>query len=154
MFVHKLHYCFLKTLRFDFLSIIIFAIFTRYTFYVVIYLFFLVPPRIAPFNFDEPIYSGQSTQVTCLVSEGDTPLNISWWFQKSDNSKLVPLPSGVSVNKMGSKLSMLFIETASSYFVGSYACVVENRAGSSKYTSALNVHGKMVFFFYPCKPNL
>ncbi|KAL4143242.1 hypothetical protein QTP88_005598 [Uroleucon formosanum] len=99
-----------------------------------------VPPRIVPFAFDEPIYSGQSAQITCLVSEGDAPLNISWWFRKSDESELRPLPSGISVNKMGSKLSMLFIESTSSYFAGNYACVVENRAGSSKHTSALNVH--------------
>ncbi|VVC30731.1 Immunoglobulin subtype,Immunoglobulin-like domain,Immunoglobulin-like fold,Immunoglobulin subtype [Cinara cedri] len=104
-----------------------------------------VPPRIVPFNFEEPIYSGQSAQITCLVSEGDTPLNITWWFRKSDKSELIPLPSGISVNKMGSKLSMLFIESTSAYFAGNYACIVENRAGSSKYTSALNVHGKMIF---------
>lgn len=117
---------------------------------------FLVPPRIVPFNFDEPIYSGQSAQITCLVSEGDTPLNISWWFRKSDKSELIPLPSGISVNKMGTKLSMLFIESTSSYFAGNYACVVENRAGSSKYTSTLNVHGKIMalmqckLFDYAC----
>jgi len=105
---------------------------------------FIVPPRIVPFNFEEPIFSGQSAQITCLVSEGDAPMNISWWFRKSDNSELIPLPSGISVNKMGSKLSMLFIESTSSYFAGNYACVVENRAGSSKYMSTLNVHGKMI----------
>lgn len=79
------------------------------------------------------------------MSEGDTPLNISWWFRKSDKSELIPLPSGISVNKVGSKLSMLFIESTSAYFAGNYACVVENRAGTSKYTSTLNVHGKMIF---------
>lgn len=117
------------------------TIFRFFFFYCYVFIF-LVPPRIVPFAFDEPIYSGQSAQITCLVSEGDAPLNISWWFRKSDQSELKPLPSGISVNKMGSKLSMLFIESTSSYFAGNYACVVENRAGSSKHTSALNVHGK------------
>lgn len=112
---------------------------------IVMILLFLVPPRIVPFNFDEPIYSGQSAQITCLVSEGDAPMNITWWFRKSDKSELVPLiTNGISVNKMGSKLSMLFIESTSSFFAGIYACVVENRAGSSKYTSTLNVHGKTI----------
>lgn len=104
---------------------------------------FLVPPRIVPFNFEERIFSGQSAQITCLVSEGDAPLNITWWFQKSDESELIPLPSGISVNKMGSKLSVLFIEFTSSYIAGNYACIVENKAGSSKYTSTLNIHGKI-----------
>lgn len=112
---------------------------------ILLWFLILVPPRIVPFNFDEPIYSGQSAQITCLVSEGDAPMNITWWFRKSDKSELVPLiTNGISVNKMGSKLSMLFIESTSSYFAGIYACVVENRAGSSKYTSTLNVHGNSI----------
>lgn len=108
----------------------------------------LVPPRIVPFNFEELIFSGQSAQITCLVSEGDAPLNITWWFQKSDESELIPLPSEISVNKMGSKLSMLFIESTSSYFAGNYACIVENRAGSSRHTSKLNVHGNTNLILY------
>jgi hypothetical protein len=135
-------------LRLDFLKIFL----IKLAFHFIVYIFvvnFIVPPRIVPFNFDEPIYSGQSAQITCLVSEGDTPLNISWWFRKSDNSELIPLPNGITVNKMGTKLSMLFIESTSSYFAGSYACIVENRAGTSKYTSTLNVHGKMILT--PCK---
>lgn len=100
-----------------------------------------------PFSFEEPIFSGQSAQVTCLVSQGDGPLNVTWWFRRVDDhgggmSKPMPLPGGVSVNKMGSKLSVLFIESASSYFAGTYSCVVTNRAGTSEYASALNVHGK------------
>lgn len=119
---------------------------TQYRFQLKVYIidFFrniLVPPRIVPFSFDEPIFSGQSAQITCLVSEGDTPLNISWWFHESDELPLSPLPNGISVNKMGNKLSMLFIENTSSYFAGHYVCLVENRAGRSKYTASLNVHG-------------
>lgn len=102
---------------------------------------FLVPPRIVPFDFGEPIFFGQSTQITCLVSKGDEPLNIFWRFQKSGKTELIPLPSGISVNKMGRQLSVLFIEFASSNFAGNYTCIVENNAGNDQYTSTLNVHG-------------
>lgn len=76
-------------------------------------------------------------------------MNISWWFRESDKSKLLPLPDGTTVNKMGSKLSLLFIESTSSYLVGYYVCIVVNRAGTSEYTSKLNIHGKIIVI--PCK---
>lgn len=44
---------------------------------------------------------------------------------------------------MGSKVSMLYIEAASSYHAGNYTCIATNKAGRANYTATLNVHGKM-----------
>lgn len=101
-----------------------------------------VAPRIEPFSFGDPVYDGQSTQVTCFVSEGDTPLDLFWTFSGRAGPAASPLRGGVSVNKMGSKVSMLYIDAASSSrHAGNYTCVATNRAGRADRTATLNVHG-------------
>lgn len=102
-----------------------------------------VAPRIEPFSFGDPVYDGQSTQVTCFVSEGDPPLDLFWTFSGRAGPAASPLRGGVSVNKMGSKVSMLYIDAASSSrHAGNYTCVATNRAGRADRTATLNVHGK------------
>lgn len=99
----------------------------------------LVHPRIVPFSFEEPIFAGQAAQVTCLVSEGDLPIDISWTFHGNvDMSAL-----GVSINRIGSKTSMLLIETSMGDHQGNYTCVAKNKAGVTHYTTTLHVHGKL-----------
>lgn len=99
----------------------------------------LVHPRIVPFSFEEPIFAGQAAQVTCLVSEGDLPIDISWTFHGIvDMSAL-----GVSINRIGSKTSMLLIETSMGDHQGNYTCVAKNKAGVTHYTTTLHVHGKL-----------
>ncbi|RZF32483.1 hypothetical protein LSTR_LSTR016773 [Laodelphax striatellus] len=101
---------------------------------------FLVLPRIIPFDFGEsPIFAGEAAQVTCLVSQGDPPLDISWSFHGlGDLSQL-----GLSTNKVGKKASMLLIESASSHHRGNYTCSVRNPAGSVNYSTSLEIHGKL-----------
>ncbi|XP_050520758.1 cell adhesion molecule Dscam2 isoform X10 [Daktulosphaira vitifoliae] len=97
----------------------------------------MVIPRIEPFSFSDPIYDGQSAQITCLVSEGDLPLNLFWTYHDAET---LPLRGGISINKMGSKVSMLYIEAASSNHAGNYTCIASNRAGRANYTATLHVH--------------
>ncbi|KAL1463709.1 hypothetical protein WDU94_015435 [Cyamophila willieti] len=95
-----------------------------------------VPPRIIPFTFEEPIFAGESAQVTCLISQGDNPLNISWSFSSAEDlSKL-----GILVQSLGGKGSHLLIEAAGSQHRGNYSCIVSNRAGTIRYSTSLNVH--------------
>lgn len=101
---------------------------------------FLVPvlPHIAPFSFgDSPVHSGQSAQVTCLVSEGDLPLTITWSFQ----GKLIDSNSGVITTNIGKKANSLLIDSVSEVQSGNYTCTAQNRAGSSDYTASLDVYG-------------
>lgn len=97
----------------------------------------LVPPRIIPFYFSSsPIYSGQSVQVTCLVSEGDLPLDIFWDFKGTSE--------GVSTHKLGRQGSTLLIDDVDFEHRGNYMCYAKNVAGIVSYSATLNVHGKLV----------
>lgn len=99
-----------------------------------------VLPKILPFTFGEsPMFAGQAAQVTCLVSEGDSPLDISWGFSKgSDFDDL-----GILVNKVGKKGSTLFIESISSRHQGNYTCFAKNPAGVVTYSAHLEIHGNI-----------
>lgn len=105
----------------------------KYVFFVIS----LVVPKIVPFTFgDSPIFAGQSTQITCLISEGDSPINITWVFDGSDKIK------SLGVSTMGGpKVSMLFIDSVDSRHTGNYTCIATNKAGSVEYTTVLGVHG-------------
>lgn len=99
-------------------------------------------PRIVPFEFKKPIFAGQSAQVTCLVSEGDTPMDISWSFESS-----VPFTEiGISTHKFGYQGSVLLIAETNASHQGRYTCSVKNNAGTANFSTLLDVHGKI----YPC----
>lgn len=105
----------------------------------VFYFVFVVSPKIVPFHFEDPIFAGQSAQVTCLASEGDLPLEINWFFQHSNISSL----NGVSTTKIGKRASLLLIEPSSYEHNGNYTCMASNKAGRSNYTAILNINGKI-----------
>lgn len=99
----------------------------------------LVPPRIIPFSFGEsPIFAGEAAQVTCLVSAGDPPLDISWSF----HSKAEMAQLGISTMKNGQKASMLLIESAGYQHRGVYTCTAKNPAGVTNFSTTLDIHGR------------
>ena len=75
--------------------------------------------------------------MTCLVSEGDSPLDITWSFQGTDLSSQM----GISTARFGRKTSVLVIDPANSGHRGNYTCTVRNPAGYVNYTANLEVHG-------------
>lgn len=96
-----------------------------------------LPPRIIPFSFgDSPIFAGQATQVTCLVSEGDLPLDITWSVEGFDDLSRL----GISTIK-GGKASMLLIDATSYKHRGNYTCTAKNPAGNVNYSTNLEIHG-------------
>lgn len=100
-----------------------------------------MPPRIAPFSFEQSVFAGVSTQVTCLMTEGELPADIFWLF---NGKRIIPKDSSsstVSTNKVGSKTSLLLIESTSAEHRGNYTCVVRNDAGSTEYVAVLNING-------------
>lgn len=83
--------------------------------------------------------TGEAAQVTCLVSTGDQPLEISWSFEGQSISS-VP---GVSATKVGRKASMLLIDPVAAEHRGNYTCTVKNPAGVVNFTAVLNINGKI-----------
>lgn len=101
-------------------------------------MFPVVMPRIISFSFGEsPIFAGQTAQVTCTVSQGDTPIEIFWTFHGSQEMSQL----GISTSKFGAKTSVLLIDSANSFHRGEYTCTAKNPAGSDNYSTSLDVHG-------------
>lgn len=105
---------------------------------------FLVPPQIIPFEFlDDPINSGDMSSLTCTVSKGDLPINITWTLNGNDVEKY----GGVSVVRTNKRISQLSIDSASADHSGEYVCVAKNSAGTASHSSILHVNGKIVCGF-------
>lgn len=99
-----------------------------------------VLPKIMPFTFGEdPVFAGQSIQVTCFVSEGDLPLEIKWEFTSS--SSLEDL--GIVETPFSKKASVLSIDSLDSRHSGIYYCSAQNRAGKVQSSSRLQVNGNV-----------
>lgn len=99
-----------------------------------------------PFSIDGELSVGDNAQLTCQVSRGDMPINITWAFQSAEPSWLSKsLPEPISLNRIGKKIVMLEIPTVTEYHRGSYTCIASNRAGVVEYTTSLMVNGKKLF---------
>lgn len=97
-----------------------------------------VLPSIAPFSFgDTAVNAGKIVQQNCLVMDGDEPLKIIWIL----NGVAASNSTGISVFKLGSRTSILTIESVRSYHTGNYTCTATNSAGSSSFTAVLAVNG-------------
>lgn len=95
-----------------------------------------------PFSFGEsPIFAGQSVQVTCFVTEGDQPIDISWDFSETDSIEKL----GIITTKIGIKASFLNIDYVDSQHSGNYSCTARNSAGVSIYSATLNINGNNLF---------
>ncbi|KAK6634651.1 hypothetical protein RUM43_012052 [Polyplax serrata] len=93
-----------------------------------------VPPRIAPFYFEDSITAGMRTQVMCSVSQGDRPFTINW--TKDDRSIDT---SGISISDFPPFSSILSIDNVTSGHTGNYTCQARNKAGQTQYTANLSV---------------
>ena len=80
---------------------------------------------------------GSFAQLSCIVSEGDEPLDISWSF----HSKNITADTGTSITKIGSRGTVLVIPRVSHVHTGMYECRADNPAGSTTQSVLLNVNG-------------
>lgn len=78
-----------------------------------------------------------------MVVKGDIPINIIWTL----NGNVINTP-GVSIMKMGPKISALSIESVSAIHRGTYTCLAENAAGHSNHSAELFVNGILIIFYY------
>lgn len=75
--------------------------------------------------------------VTCVVSSGDLPVNITWFV----NTAPVNLFNGITTIKSGKRSSVLTIDSVHAGHVGKYTCRAQNPVGSDNHTAELNVNG-------------
>lgn len=78
-----------------------------------------------------------SAQLQCIVTDGDLPVDIRWTTAGQTHSAL----SGIEVTKIGSKSSILQIDSVDGSHAGNYTCTARNAAGQSSYTAQLTVVG-------------
>jgi len=100
---------------------------------------FPVAPQILPFAFgDEPASWGELVSVTCSVTKGDQPIEITWTF----NGTLIDSrDSDVVVGSTNRKNSVLTIESVAARHAGDYTCTASNRVGATTHTAHLAVNG-------------
>ncbi|XP_011698542.1 PREDICTED: Down syndrome cell adhesion molecule-like protein Dscam2 [Wasmannia auropunctata] len=94
-----------------------------------------VPPKIDPFSFPDNIQAGARVHVTCAVSEGDSPLKITWL---KDGRPLKPREA--TTHQIGEFDLALRIQSASTAHNGNYTCVASNDAAKTSRTASLLVH--------------
>lgn len=98
-----------------------------------------VAPTIMPFTFGEDSFSpGDSTGVQCIVTKGDSPVQIGWLF---NNETLKNGQNGVNIINISAKTSLLNIASINDMNRGVYVCQAKNLAGIAEDGSELKVNG-------------
>lgn len=102
------------------------------------FFYVIVAPVITPISVAPQVFAGETIQLNCFVSRGDSPVLISWFFNGEKLSMMGPL---ISTTQVGPLTSLLTINSATAWHSGNYSCVAGNRAGSTNYSVSLLVHG-------------
>lgn len=77
--------------------------------------------------------------VSCAVSKGDLPLNITWMLNGqtiSNNNKM-----GIVLTSINRKTSIMNVDSVSGIHRGTYHCVATNPAGTANHSAILEVNG-------------
>ncbi|XP_030242111.1 Down syndrome cell adhesion molecule-like protein Dscam2 isoform X7 [Drosophila navojoa] len=97
----------------------------------------MVLPRITPFAFEEgPAQVGQYLTLHCSVPLGDLPMQIEWTL----NGQSIDERLGISTLAVGSRSSVLTIESVEAPHAGNFTCHAKNLAGQQRFTTLLNVY--------------
>ena len=83
---------------------------------------------------------GDFAQLSCIVNSGDEPLTISWSFHGATNQKRIK-EMGITTTNLGSRMSILVINSVAHHHRGNYTCQAHNRAGTRTHTAELKVNG-------------
>lgn len=101
-----------------------------------------MPPQVSHFTFsDEVVNSGEMVSAQCVVSKGDLPIKIDWFFNQKPFRNIL----GITVGAMNKRISTISIESADAVHAGEYMCIAENVAGKDSYSTFLNVNGRLIF---------
>ena len=101
--------------------------------------FLLEPPVLLPLTFGSDVVDeGEFAQLVCIVRKGDEPLTLSWAL-KGD---IVSSEPGLTTASLGTRTSMLTINSVGYRHSGTYTCTAKNNAGVTSQTAELKVNGK------------
>lgn len=102
----------------------------------------LVAPQIAPFSFgdDEALNAGDFVVVQCSAVKGDSPISLRWAFKSRPLASDSPI-TGLTINSLGDRISVLSIQSVAAVHNGEYTCTAENPTGIANYTAVLTVNG-------------
>lgn len=92
-------------------------------------------PKVNPFAFAGTLSEGQSTAVTCTVTQGSKPVQLQWLKDGHE----VATSGAVKLTKLETIL-VLSIEPVSVADSGNYTCVARNKHGYDRYSAALQVN--------------
>ena len=87
----------------------------------------------------ELLNEGQFAQVVCIVTQGDEPLTISWSLQ----GEAVSSEPSLTTTTLGTRTSMLTIQSVGYRHSGTYTCTASNKAGSKAQSVELKVNGEL-----------
>ena len=95
-----------------------------------------------PLTFGQDVMNeGQFAQVVCIVTKGDEPLHISWAL----HGQIVSSEAGLSTTKLGTRTSMLTIQSVGYRHSGQYTCTASNKAGARSQSVDLKVNGNNAY---------
>jgi Immunoglobulin domain len=103
-----------------------------------------VLPQITPFYFgdDEDVNFDEAVALTCIITKGDTPIEIWWTFVDFIGStKNLTSGNGVVITRTSQKLSVLNIDAVRGHHRGNYTCSAKNKAGISQHSAFLSING-------------
>lgn len=83
------------------------------------------------------MHEGAFAQITCLVPEGDLPIEITWTL----NGAHVDEFGEIVVTKVGKRTSLLTLEAVSHSIAGNFSCWATNLAAGDSFTTELQVNG-------------
>jgi hypothetical protein len=103
-------------------------------------------PQILGFSFgdEQDVNFDEAVAATCIITKGDLPITI-WWTLVEDlnsNEKNLTSNDGVVITRTSQKLSVLNIDAVKGRHRGNYTCHAKNKAGISKHSAFLSVHGE------------
>lgn len=103
-------------------------------------------PQITPFSFgeDDDINLDEPVAVTCILTKGDSPINI-WWTLVDDYSpeRNLSTNDGVMITRNNQKVSLLTIESVKARHRGNYTCYARNKAGITHFSAFLAISGDL-----------
>ena len=82
---------------------------------------------------------GEFVQVTCNVKKGDEPLKVTW----SLKGDVISSEPAITTTMIGTRTSILIINSVGYRHSGEYTCIAQNNAGSDYYSTALRVNGTL-----------